>query len=100
MVRALDFYSGGLGSNPIRDVGFFQIMHHFLVTNFQIRKMGAHLKRTIVSFSHKNDIIVIINDDFLEMGVCYVPLHHSFIEDYLQWLEGRLAGHMMRSFYK
>ena len=31
----------------------------------------------------KNDIIVIINDYFLEMGVCYVPSHHSFIRDYL-----------------
>ena len=34
-------------------------------------------------FSHYNDILVIINDYFLEMGVCYVPLHHSFIRDYL-----------------
>ena len=38
MVRALDFYPGGPGSNPIWDVGFFQTMHHFLVTNFHIRK--------------------------------------------------------------
>ena len=38
MVRALDFYPGGPGSNPIWDVGFFQAMHHFLVTNFHIRK--------------------------------------------------------------
>ena len=38
MVRALDFYPGGPGSNPIWDVGFFQTMHHFLITNFHIRK--------------------------------------------------------------
>ena len=38
MVRALVFYRGGLGSNPIRDVGFFQAMHHLLFTNFHIRK--------------------------------------------------------------
>ena len=38
MVRALDFYPGGPGSNPIWDVGFFQAKHHFLVTNFHIRK--------------------------------------------------------------
>ena len=31
VVRALDFYPGDPGSNPIRDVGFFQTMHHFLV---------------------------------------------------------------------
>ena len=36
LVRALDFYSGGPGSNPIWDVGFL------LVTNFHIRKK-AHL---------------------------------------------------------
>ena len=36
--RALEFYFGGQGSNPDRDVGFFQTMHHFLVTNFHIRK--------------------------------------------------------------
>ena len=82
-----------------------------------------------LSHSHKNDILVIINDYFLEMGVCYVPLHHSFIRDYLLWLEGwlqsltycvreltlwlsgsfeiicrgwkvGLADHMMHSFYK
>ena len=38
VVRALDFYPGDRGSSPIRDVGFFQTMHHFLVTNFHIRK--------------------------------------------------------------
>ena len=37
-VRALDFYPGDPGSNPISNVGFFQTMHHFLVTNFHIRK--------------------------------------------------------------
>ena len=40
VVRALDFYPGNPGSNPMRDVGFFQTMHHFLVTNFHIRKKG------------------------------------------------------------
>ena len=82
MVRALDFYPGGRGSNPIWDVGFFQAMHHFLVTDFHIRKMGARRDGPFESFSHYNDILVIINDYFLEMGVCYVPLHHSFIRDY------------------
>ena len=57
MVRVLDFYPGGPGSNPIWDAGFFssyasslekeppsgtwdffQAMHHLLVTNFHIRK--------------------------------------------------------------
>ena len=38
---------GGPGSNPIRDVGFFQAMYHFLVTNFHIRKMGARPGWTI-----------------------------------------------------
>ena len=38
MVRELDFYPGGPGSNPIGDVGFFQTMHHVLFTNFHIRK--------------------------------------------------------------
>ena len=56
-VRAMDFYPGGPGSNPIRDVGFFfQTMHHFFITNFHIRKMGAHRNGTIESYSHKNDI--------------------------------------------
>ena len=46
-------------------------------------------------FSHsviKNDIIVII--DFLKSGCVmsdYVPLHHSFIRDYLPWLEGQVG---------
>ena len=30
--------------------------------------------------SHKNDILVIINDCSLEMGVCKVPLHHQSFE--------------------
>ena len=40
VVRALDFYPVDAGSNPIRDVEFFlfQTMHHFLITNFHIRK--------------------------------------------------------------
>ena len=63
---------------------FFQAMHHLLVTNFHIRKMGARPGYgPFESFSHYNDILVIINDYFLQMGVCYVPLHHSFIRDYL-----------------
>ena len=37
MVRALDFYPGDPGSNPIRDVGCFQTKHHLSVTNFHIR---------------------------------------------------------------
>ena len=62
----------------------FQTMHHFLVTCFHIRKMGARPGYgPFESFSHYNDILVIINDYFLELGVCYVPLHHSFIRDYL-----------------
>ena len=43
------------------------------------------------SHSHKNDISVIINEYSLEMGVYYVPLYHSFIRDYLPWLEGRVG---------
>ena len=43
VVRALDFYPVDLSSSPITDVGFFffffQTMHHFLVTNFHIRKI-------------------------------------------------------------
>ena len=100
MVRALDFYPGGPGTNPYSDVGLFQTMHHLLVTNFYIRKMGALRDGPFEQYSHKNDILVIINDYFLEMGVFYVPLHHSFIRDYLPWLECRLADYMMRSFYK
>ena len=34
----------------------FQTMHHFFITNFHIRKMGAHRNGTIESYSHKNDI--------------------------------------------
>ena len=60
---------------------FFQAMHHFLVMNFHIRKMGLVRDGPFESFSHYNDILVIINDCFLEMGVCYVPSHHSFIRD-------------------
>ena len=33
------------------------------------------------SFSHKNDIIIIINDYLLEVGVCYVTSHHSCIRN-------------------
>ena len=35
-VRALDFYPGDPDSNPIniKEVGFFQTMHHVLFTNF------------------------------------------------------------------
>ena len=46
-----DFYPGGPGSNPIRDVGFFQAMHHFLVTNFHIRKMGARLSHLVIKMT-------------------------------------------------
>ena len=42
-VRALDFYPGGPGSNPIRDVGFFQTIHHFLDTNIHI-----HIRRIFI----------------------------------------------------
>ena len=62
-------------------------MHHFLITNFHIRKMGGPFE----SYSHKNDILVIVNDCSLEMGVCYVPLHHSLIRDYQPLLEGRVG---------
>ena len=41
VVRALDFYPGDPGSNPIRDMGYFQTMHQFLVANLHVRKMGA-----------------------------------------------------------
>ena len=77
------FYPGDTGSNPTWDVGFFfKTMHHVLVANFHIRKIGARPGWTFESFSHFSDILVIINDYFLEMGMCYVPLHHSFIRDY------------------
>ena len=46
VVRASDFYTGDLGSDPIRDMGFFQTMYHVLFTNFHIRKMGARRKWT------------------------------------------------------
>ena len=88
VVRALDFYPSGLRSNPIRDLGFFQTMHHILVTYFHIRKMGLVRDGSFEIYSHKNDLLVSINDYFLELGVCYIPLHHSFIRDYLPWLEG------------
>ena len=39
--------------------------------------MGLVRDGPIESCSHKNDILVIINDYSLEMGLCYVPLHHS-----------------------
>ena len=42
MVRALDFYPGGPGSNPIRNVGFFQTMHNFLVTNFAFVRLRLY----------------------------------------------------------
>ena len=56
----------------------FQTMHHFLFANFIFVRWGLemdHLSHIVI----KNDIIVIINGYFLEMGVCYVPLYHSFI---------------------
>ena len=52
MVRALDFYPCGWVSNPIRDMGFFQTMHHFLVTNFHIRKILYFLNTKFLAFSH------------------------------------------------
>ena len=51
MVRALDFYPGDPGSNPIRDVGFFHTMHHFLVTNFHISKT-VHMNSSIHDYDH------------------------------------------------
>ena len=36
-----------------------------------------HLSHLVI----ENDIIVIINDYYLQMGVCYVPSHHSCIRD-------------------
>ena len=45
------------------------------------------MSRTVI----KNDIVVIINDYFLEMVVCYVSLHHSFNRDYLLWLKGQVG---------
>ena len=53
-----------------------------------------------LSYSHKNDFLVIINDYSLEMWVCYVPLHHSFSEIICHGWKVRLADHMMRSVYK
>ena len=38
MVRALDLYTRDPGSNPIKDVRFFQTMHYLLVANFHIHK--------------------------------------------------------------
>ena len=65
-------------------------MHHFLVTNFHIRKIGARPGWIIETISHKNDILVIINDYFLEMGgVMSHRTTHTF-EIYI----------IMRSFYK
>ena len=39
MGRALDLYPDDPGSTHTRDVGYFQAMHHLLVTNFHIRKI-------------------------------------------------------------
>ena len=52
------------------------------------------------SYIIKNEILVIINDNSFEIGVYYVPLHHSFIRDYLFVRKVGLADHMMHSFYK
>ena len=101
MVRAFDCYPGCPGSNPIRDVGFFQTMHHLLFANFHIRKMGFVGNGPIESYSHeKNDFLVIISVYSLEMGgVMSHCTTHSFEIICRGWKVG-LAHHMMRSFYK
>ena len=78
MVGALNFYPGDSGSNPDRDEGFFQTMHHYLVPIFYIRKMGARPGCTnFESYNHKNGILVIIDDYSLESCVCFVPLQKT-----------------------
>ena len=66
-------------------------MLHFLITNFIFVRLGLVRNGPIEAYSQKNDILVIINDYSLEIGVCRVPLHHSFILNYLPWLEGRVG---------
>ena len=85
--------TSGPGSNPIRDVGFFfKLCIISYLRIFIFVRWGLGRDGPFESYSHKNDIFVIINDYYLEMGVCYVPLlHHSFIRDYLPWLEGRVG---------
>ena len=79
-------------------------MHHFLVANFHIRRRCQRFVRwglvrdgQYESYCHKNDILVIINDYFLEMGVCYVPMHHLFIRVICRGWKVGLADHMMRT---
>ena len=74
----------------------FQTMHNFLVTNFHIRKMGALRKWSNESF--KNDFLIIINDNSLEIGVWYVPLHHSVIRNYTRRSEWQITCCVVRLF--
>ena len=80
VVRTFDFYPGNRGSNPIRDVGFFSSYASFLIYEFSYSLDGGssemdHLSHIVI----ENDFLVIINDYSVEMGVSYVPLHHSYI---------------------
>ena len=51
----------------------------------------------IESSSHQNDFLVIINDYFLEMGLCYVTLHlHSIEIICLGWKVGSINSTAIR----
>ena len=63
---------GVLGSNPARG-GSFSAMPYFSSLQLSCRKMGALIRDgTLLS---KDWLCDIINDDFLEMGMCYEYLH-------------------------
>ena len=66
VVRALDFYPGGQGSNPTIDGKFFQLCFIPLI-RLSCRKMGARPK---LDFIRRKWLHVIINDDFLEKREC------------------------------
>ena len=108
VVRALDFYPGGLGSIPRKDGIFFQLCFIPLL-RLSCRKMGA---RPGLDFICRKWLHVIINDDFLPWkgGVLrpstptfdYLPwqITHSFLVD-IQSLttasESRLFGSVVRA---
>ena len=77
MVRALDFYPGGPGLNPIWDVGFFSSYVSLLVTNFHIRKK-VETKKCRFSFGSVEGLLPVI-------------IIMSFMPVYIVSLKNRLA---------
>ena len=51
-----------------------------------------------MSHIFKNDFLIIITDNSLEIGVCYVPLHHSVIRDYTGMSEWQITCCAVRLF--